>query len=729
MRSALAALALGLALTGPARGQGTEPPATQSEFSERISVMAIEIPVRVLVDGRPVAGLTAENFRVLEDGAEHEIVGFEQVDLTPAFGGEAALIEAPAADAAMPKIDPMLLDGRRLLFLFDVAYSGRRPLSRAIDGARGLVERGLHGSDRVAVATYSGVHGLSFLTGFTADREKTLLALDVIRAGVTGGRKDHDAAARALAERGGLVTAGTPLERFRSLSEQFGQSAAIAFEEAEADLGVVAVGDGGAGGFDQPEGGRFGSSAASFDPVRSSYQNISPGQIAAGLAQGPGRSGVRSLSLELVEMATVLRDLPGQKHLFFFSQGFSSTLLEDATALHHLQKALEALRRANWAIQAIDIRGVGFSADSLFFLANETGGELIENHADVGRAATKLMARTAVSYVLTIQPTDVPADDRYRRLTVKLVDGPKRARVIHRPGYYTPKPRSKRNNLENTLDAAALLLSGREVSELAVEVLTLALPGRGLAEVPVVVEIPAAELGPAVRGGVLLEFHGYALDPAGEIQDLFSQRVRLSRQDVRDLLAERGGIRFFDRVALPPGEHTLRLLVRNFATGAAFLGTRPLSIAASLGAPGVHGPLFVAADDWALLRGEGSLNGGRGVEHPFVLAGRPRIPSPRPAIAAGASTDFFLKITRVEAPDLRIGARVLDADGQPAEGAELTFRERVMGADDRVEALIGSLSPGRLEPGSYRLELTATWDGGQGRSVGVGDFHVVAASP
>ncbi len=81
---------------------------------------------------------------------------------------------------------------------------------------------------------------------------------------------------------------------------------------------------------------------------------------------------------------------------------------------------------------------------------------------------------------------------------------------------------------------------------------------------------------------------------------------------------------------------------------------------------------------------------------------------------------------RLDAADLRIRGRILDADGQPTDGGELTFRERVLGEGERVEALIGTLAPGGLEPGPYRLELTASWDGGACQSVGVGDFRVVA---
>lgn len=710
-------------------GAVAQPVGESSEFSERISVMAIEIPVRVLVDGQPVAGLTKESFRVREAGEEHEIVGFEVVDLTTSERVEG---DAPASPAGLDEAPTFAGDGRRILFLFDTVYSSRKHLMRGAVGARQLVERGLHPSDRAAVATYSGNRGLSFVTGFTADQEAIVLAIDAVAAGVGGDREAHGRALRSLAARTGLGRSRSAVERFRELTAQFGQSAAIAFESAEADLGVGLGRGGGAGAAGAPDGSRFGAIEPVSDPSRSGFQNIAPGQIAAGLAAGADRSGVRAFSLELVELATVLRDLPGQKHLFLLSQGFSPGLLEDSTALFHLEKALEALRRSNWAIQAIDIEGVpeaavsDLGAHALFFLANETGGELIANHNDLELATAKLVDRTAVSYVLTIQPTDVLADGRYRPLEVKLeAGGPRRARVIHRPGYYAPKPRGERNSLENTLDATALLLSGRETRDLDAEVLAMALPGGDLAQVPVVFEIAAADLGKPARGGLWLEFHGYALDRHGVIQDLFSQRLRLGRKDVEDQIKAGGGVRFYDRVSLPAGEYDLRLLARNLETGASFLSTLPLVVPAGDERPELSGPLFVAEDGWAVLRGEGNLNGGRGVEHPFVLAGRPRIPSLSPVLTPGESATVFLATRGLESQGLLVRARILDSSGVAAEGGELAFRQRVLDTDNRLEALLGTFTANELEPGAYRLEVTASWKGGRRESVGVGEFRVV----
>jgi YHS domain-containing protein len=43
-----------------------------------------------------------------------------------------------------------------------------------------------------------------------------------------------------------------------------------------------------------------------------------------------------------------------------------------------------------------------------------------------------------VSYILGFQVADLPEDGSYHKLQVRLVDGPKKARLTHRPGYYAP---------------------------------------------------------------------------------------------------------------------------------------------------------------------------------------------------------------------------------------------------------------------------------------------------
>ena len=63
----------------PRRGRPRSPGRRGSR--PRPTVVAVEIPVRVLRDGQPVRGLTAENFAVFDEGEPREITSFDVLDL------------------------------------------------------------------------------------------------------------------------------------------------------------------------------------------------------------------------------------------------------------------------------------------------------------------------------------------------------------------------------------------------------------------------------------------------------------------------------------------------------------------------------------------------------------------------------------------------------------------------------------------------------------------------
>jgi hypothetical protein len=81
-------LALALAFAAPALAQKSSSGVVQ----EKASVTVIEVPVNVLgKDGKPLAGLTAADFELYDNGKKQEITGFEVADLRP-----------PAAEAVNP---------------------------------------------------------------------------------------------------------------------------------------------------------------------------------------------------------------------------------------------------------------------------------------------------------------------------------------------------------------------------------------------------------------------------------------------------------------------------------------------------------------------------------------------------------------------------------------------------------------------------------------------------
>src|SRR5689334_11688273 len=84
--------------------------AADQQFGESTSVVAVEVPVQVTVDGQPVRGLKEQNFELYDGRTKQQITGFEVVDLK-VNGAEATSADVPIA-------------GRRhFLMLFDLANS------------------------------------------------------------------------------------------------------------------------------------------------------------------------------------------------------------------------------------------------------------------------------------------------------------------------------------------------------------------------------------------------------------------------------------------------------------------------------------------------------------------------------------------------------------------------------------------------------------------------------
>ena len=206
----------------------------QERFSDMIAVTEVEVPVRVLVKGKPLAGLTRTDFELYDQGELKSIVGFEVRDLWSNRKQEA--VEAPSLTLADPR-------SRRLLLLIDFSFSRRQRLANALKDVRDSLARQLHPTDRVAVATWGYVSGLNLLVGFTDDREKLRLALDAVQAMLDAKRKrQREILAQLHQARFSASSPGSGSSTYKTLAAELGSTAALAvlsgpvvYDEAEDD--------------------------------------------------------------------------------------------------------------------------------------------------------------------------------------------------------------------------------------------------------------------------------------------------------------------------------------------------------------------------------------------------------------------------------------------------------------------------------------------------------------
>ena len=576
-----------LALAGSAAA-----PAAAETFGESISVIEVEIPVTVLRQNEPVHGLTRDDFVVTDDGQPREIVGFRVIDLSEGAAGDrsdATSRQAPGAGAAET-------EGRRILVLFDMMFSGPHHLRRAVSGIERMVAEDLHPADRVAVA-YLTATGARLVLGFTPDREAIGAALGVVGALLDG------KPAQMKEALGRVARAETSRTRTSVglLSERLGSAAGVAVLNG-LDPGTdgptlsLPYGPGRA-----LAGASVGDGDFQVDPVTGAVSYDDPFAIGRSLSEGAYTSAIRAHAIEMQRLLTVLRDVPSPKQVLFLSEGFGTEALrsfasqERAPILSALDDTSEALRRAGWTLHAIDVSGIpdafageGHTADSLLRLADRSGGFLFENYNEIGVAAEKLARRTSVTYMLTIRAEGLPADGRPHALDVRLRDGLAPARLFHRLAYDSPKPAEERTALERQLDSVELLLGQEEIHQLDARVLVRTLPLAGsFAAVPVVVELPAESLrglleAPGLGQRIGLEIEAYAVDAGGAVQDLWLRKLGfdLHRQGVAELLA-RGGFRILGGLELPAGDYRVRVLVRVSPGDRVSLTTTPVTVVAA----------------------------------------------------------------------------------------------------------------------------------------------------
>lgn len=680
---------LGLGLAGPAAA--ADPPSRAQTFEETSQVVSIEVPVQVTGrDGEPVRGLTAADFQVFDQGDEQKLTHFEVIDLPTVATRERQ--EALPAGAR-----------RHFLFLFDLSFSTPTSILRARLAAREALLHSLRPTDLAAVATYSLETGPRLVVTFTPDRAELARAIDTLGLASVADQRSTD-----------------PL-RFILLPED-----------------------------SIPKGMNPGASSARNEEVLKENLTLIT-QMAQKDEKAYATGRLTGYSRSLSDLARALNSVSGRKQVILFSEGFDSQLLvgrekteegeEDNTNIatgqywlvdsdnrygnttvqNEITRMLEAFRRADCVIQAVDIGGLRAETDAtgkpqvrgqaaLFYLANETGGELFKNANDLRSELDHVLARSDLTYLLTFERHDLKRDGAYRKLKVK-AKAPAGARLSYRVGYYAPRPFKELDPLEKTLlasDGIATAVPRRDV-----EVALLAAPFRAGPEkayVPVILEVGGKGLLEGQKGHQLpVEIYAYVSDTTGKMRDFFTRRIGLDVERGREMLVATG-FKYYGHFDLPPGEYRVRILVRNGDTGRAGVTAQTITV-----------PPFGAADlallppfffeqpgRWLLVKEAPAEGQQASVVYPFVVNGEPYVPAVRPAVHRGAPAKLCLVAYQLGQGQPQVSAAVVTVEGKSVAGGRLAMVERTATGVRGLDHLLATFDPQDLAAGDYRLEVTVT---------------------
>lgn len=692
---------LSISIFAPLTTSSAAAPPAEKTFEETTEVIEVQVPVNVVDrDGSPVRGLTPESFNIFDNGKRQEIVGLEIVDLE--------VIEPDQTRVEMERAVPPAAR-RHFLLLFDLSFSLPNGIVRAREAARDFVVNELHPTDLAAVAMHTVEGGARLLVTFTPDRAQVARAID---------------------------TLGAP--RLLQLARQ--------------DPLRFLIEDPGLSGFQASQNLPTGGSGAlqSLQESVIGHIRVVANEIAK-TEKSFARGRISSWSRSMADLARMMDNIQGRKHVIYFTEGFDGRLLFGRTPsaddpqfqedLRNLQigqsflvdtddlygntglqsdvaTMLDQFRRADCMIQAVDISGL--TADSaaeernrdatqaaLFYIANDTGGELFQDANDFGRQLGKVLERSSLTYLLTFRPDGIEPDGSYHRLKVR-AEVPRGARLSHRDGYYAPRPYEQLHPLEKSLLASDAIAAAGERQELVLNV--LAAPFRASesqAYIPVIIEVE----GESVLFGhdderLPVEFYTYASNEHGEMMDFFTQMVTLDLARGREAL-QSTGLKYYGHLDLPPGEYLLRVLVRNATTGRSGVQTVEVRVPVYDEAqPFLLPPFFLETGrEWFLVREASSDEYRRSVVYPFTVNGEPYIPAALPSLAARQEAKICLVAYNLGDGDIDLDGTIVAEDGTVIDTGVLRLEERTITGIAGLDKLLATFRPDGLQAGKYTLRV------------------------
>lgn len=595
----------------------------QAQVRETIEVRLVELTVTVTdAEGKPVRNLKAEDFEVYDEGKKQAITNFDVVDYS---------VPVPAS-ARTPA------SRRNFLLLFDVTNSSPASLMRARDTAAEFVAKQTARFDRVAVATISSQHGIHLLTSFTTDRELVTAAIKTMGAPKFYQPRDPL-----------LISLQTPNPIQETLTE-----VEAAVQEFIKELTV--------------QGQKYSADAQRYNVER-------------------------ELS-ELTELGNALDHVTGRKQVIYFSEGFdpkaltgrsslssqeardeqaaavagqiwrvdSDNLYGNTRAESNLRKMLEAMRRSDVVVHAMDIKGlrtdvdasIGIrpvSNDGLYLLSRETGGMLFKNSNQLTSDLGKFLKTQEVTYSLGYRAPLGGAPGKFRRLNVKVPSIPN-AKINSRIGYYEPSAASK--TLDRTLQSTDIILNRIPVQEVKMTAYAAALPQKGTPGlVPVVLEIGGDALLRSAEGAgdASAEIFVYAFDDNDVARDVLHQRMTFNLAKIkRETLA--AGVKFYGTLRLQQGEYSVRALVRS--AGRNGFAEVPVVVPSSTEQYATMPMLFGDMQSGLKVRAPARP----GDEYPFYVADTTFLPATLPVLKAGVAREMVLFLYNVPMDSLQVKAAV-----------------------------------------------------------------------
>jgi VWFA-related protein len=522
-----------LSAAGQQIGQNKTPGAPDTYTLSVKSQLVVETVVAKDKEGKFIDGLAAKNFAVTEDSVpqtirfcEHEnLTDATLVPIAPPGSEEIKLYKTLTRTRLAPEAaGTARYKNRRLLALyFDMSAMRPADQLRALTAAEQFLRTKITTADLISIMRYQG-GSVDILQDFTADRNKLLSILQTLIIGE-------------------------------------GQGSVETIDDASsADTGAA-----------------FGQDDSEFNVFNTDRQ-LSALQTAA----------------------KMLAQLSEKKSLIYFASGLRLNGIDNQAQLH---ATVDAAIRAGVSFWPIDARGLVAAAplgdatqgsqgnagmytgtaalatnnllqqsqDTLFALAEDTGGRALFDTNDLVRGIAQAQQSISDYYILGYYTTNTAENGRFRRVKVSLTEN-RVANLTYRQGYYAGKKFSSFNAVDKERQLEDALMLDDPITDLsiAMEIDHFQL-NRAEYFVPIVVKIPGRELALAKRGGA----EHTLIDFVGEIKDLVDgvtvtnvrDNVNIKLSDATAVELSRRPIEYDTGFTLLPGKYMIKFLARDDETG------------------------------------------------------------------------------------------------------------------------------------------------------------------
>ncbi|MFZ0819906.1 MAG: VWA domain-containing protein [Candidatus Acidiferrales bacterium] len=546
---AAAASALALAaFAAPGFPQAAPNQQTQSQTPQMPAVHVSTRLVQVNViaqdgDGKPVMGLTKEDFEILDQGRPQHISFFSLQENTT--------VSTERAAAAAPVVPPgMHLFSNRLqertgvppnvtVILLDALNTRGNDLPYARKQLEKFVQTQLRPEDRVALYEMTG-SSLSILHDFTTDATELLAALD---------------------------------KNEKSNTEDF----------------------------------RAGASEPEAPDTGDAILDASVGAFNARMALFYMNDRVEKTATALKVIADHISGLPGRKNLVWVSASFPMQIiggelpLDTTNYASQIEDAARALNNANVAIYPVDARGLianpttvtrpgvragrgvaqipnGSTApspfpsrqnfDSMIALANRTGGRAFYNTNDIKGSVRHAIDESRVTYMLGYYPEGGEWDKKFHEIKVKVNKGGVHLR--YREGYFAipetiPTPQEKLQMM------AAAVWSPLEATELGLDLEVEPIDVPGARQVKTKIHVSPGQMRFAREGDKWTDLLDVVWVIVGRNGNVLAKKsaplnMGLTQQNYDTVM--RDGLSFSGTIDLTDDATEVRVVARDSGTGA-----------------------------------------------------------------------------------------------------------------------------------------------------------------